>query len=210
MTGVPITRQGQTRHLRQADVVDSRGLPRHVALVRTHPGEHPGELPHEDRAARQARHRQQAGRRNHPRDVGGALPEAGGGGRADHRAGEGLSVTTVKQVHAILSGAFGEAERNGVIPANPCRHARIPARPSGDQLGHEISVWSPGDLRRFLELTPDERHGCLWRFMAMTGVRRGEGAGAPLGRPRPGLNQPAGVDPQGGHRVERGQGHKPV
>ncbi len=86
-------------------------------------------------------------------------------------------MTTVKQVHAILSGAFGEAERDGVIPANPCRHARIPARPSGDQLGHEISVWSPGDLRRFLELTADERHGCLWRFMAMTGVRRGEALG---------------------------------
>lgn len=98
-------------------------------------------------------------------------------GRTDHREGEGLSVTTVRQVHAILSGAFSEAERDGLIAANPCRHARVPARKAGDQLAHEVSPWSTTDVRRFLDVSGSERYGVLWRFLATTGVRRGEALG---------------------------------
>lgn len=83
-------------------------------------------------------------------------------------------MSTVRQIHAILSGTFSEAERDGVIATNPCRHARIPAALSGKELGHEISVWSRVDLRRFLAATECERYGVLWRFLAMTGARRSE------------------------------------
>jgi integrase len=95
-------------------------------------------------------------------------------GRTDHKAGAGLSPASVRQVHAILSGAFSEAERDGLIPNNPCRHARMPARGMAAELGHEMQVWEAPTLRRFLDITASERHGMLWRFLAMTGARRGE------------------------------------
>lgn len=96
------------------------------------------------------------------------------GGRSDHRAGEGLSASTVRQVHAMLSGAFNEAERDGVIAANPCRHVRMPKPDTGGDLDHEAEPWHPSELRRFLTETEADRLGILWRFLAMTGVRRGE------------------------------------
>ena len=48
-------------------------------------------------------------------------------------------------------GAFSEAERDGLIPNNPCRHARMPARGMAAELGHEMQVWEAPTLRRFLE-----------------------------------------------------------
>lgn len=98
-------------------------------------------------------------------------------GRADHRSGEGLSLATVRQVHSILSGAFSEAERDGLIPVNPCRHARVPSARSGEQLAHEIHPWTVGELHTFLDATKDERNGALWSFLAWTGLRRGEALG---------------------------------
>ena len=95
-------------------------------------------------------------------------------GRTDHMAGAGLSPGSVRQVHAILSGAFSEAERDGLILSNPCRHARLPARGMAAELGHEMQVWEARTLRAFLDATEDERHSMLWRFLAMTGARRGE------------------------------------
>lgn len=99
------------------------------------------------------------------------------GGRADHRTGEGLSLATIKQVHAILSGALTEAERDGLITVNPARHARMPAPGQGKELGHEIHTWTAPDLARFLTATEGERYGALWHFLAMTGCRRGEALG---------------------------------
>jgi integrase len=37
-----------------------------------------------------------------------------------------------------------------------------------------MQVWEAPTLRRFLDITASERHGMLWRFLAMTGARRGE------------------------------------
>ena len=42
------------------------------------------------------------------------------------------------------------------------------------ELGHEMQVWEARTLSRFLDITTAERHGMLWRFLAMTGARRGE------------------------------------
>jgi integrase len=61
-----------------------------------------------------------------------------------------------------------------LISNNPCRHARMPARGMAAELGHETQVWEAPTLRRFLDTTASERHGMLWRFLAMTGARRGE------------------------------------
>ncbi len=41
-------------------------------------------------------------------------------GRADHRAGEGLSARTVRYMHTIISAALVDA---GLIPANPANPA---------------------------------------------------------------------------------------
>lgn len=54
-------------------------------------------------------------------------------------------------------------------PANP-RHAR--RRASAPR--KRTRVWSPQDVHTFLEHTKAERLAALWRFLALTGCRRGE------------------------------------
>ena len=48
------------------------------------------------------------------------------GGRADHRAGEGLSARTVRYIHTIISAALRDAVDAGLLPANPARRAHPP------------------------------------------------------------------------------------
>lgn len=96
------------------------------------------------------------------------------GGKAAHKPGVGLSPASVKQVHAILSGAYSEAERDGLVPNSPCRHVRMPAKGIEAELGHEMQVWEASTLRKFIAATEGERYGMLWAFLALTGCRRGE------------------------------------
>jgi integrase len=84
----------------------------------------------------------------------------------------GLSVSTVRLVHAVLSRALRAAERWGRVPRNVARMADPPARGRS-----RAQAWTAGELRRFLEHVQDDRLFPLWRLAATTGMRRGELAG---------------------------------
>jgi integrase len=95
------------------------------------------------------------------------------GGRADHKAGTGLSARTVKYVHAILHSALGAAVDAGLLARNPADKAVPPtareARPP------EMHPWSQEQLGAFLGWSAE--HSSLhtaWALLASTGMRRGE------------------------------------
>jgi integrase len=84
----------------------------------------------------------------------------------------GLSVATVRLVHAVLSRALRDAERWGRVPRNVARMADPPVRGRS-----RAQAWTAGELRRFLEHVQDDRLFALWRLASTTGMRRGELAG---------------------------------
>ncbi|MGK2947424.1 MAG: tyrosine-type recombinase/integrase [Acidimicrobiales bacterium] len=85
---------------------------------------------------------------------------------------KGLSLRTVRYIHTIVSKALSDAERKGLIPRNPARLATPPA--ASATRAPEMTVWTPGELRQFMDATASHHHGTLIRVAAMTGLRRGE------------------------------------
>lgn len=87
-----------------------------------------------------------------------------------HRC-EPLSASSVRQIHAVISGALSAAVRWGWLPFNPAESARIPAKPRPNP-----EPPSPEDAARLIEEAwrQDEQWG-LYLWLAMvTGARRGE------------------------------------
>ena len=87
------------------------------------------------------------------------------------RKGKPLSPRTVDYVHAVLRKAFNDAvHTERLLSSNPVERAKRPKRaPKGPR-----EVWSPGQLRAFLEGTEDHRLHALFWVAAFTGARRGE------------------------------------
>ncbi len=86
------------------------------------------------------------------------------------RASEGgLSPKTVRNTHSMLHKALTDAVRWGHLPRNAASLAAPPkpARP-------EMKVWSPEQLRTFVEFTGDDRLAAAWLLLVTTGMRRGE------------------------------------
>lgn len=84
----------------------------------------------------------------------------------------GLSASSVRLVHAVLSRSLRDAVRWGKLPRNPAAMADPPARARS-----RASSWTAAELRRFLEHVEGDRYFALWRLGATTGMRRGELAG---------------------------------
>lgn len=83
-----------------------------------------------------------------------------------------LSAATIRRIHATLRVALNAALADDLIVRNPAIGVKleVPRRP-------EISVWSAGELRTFLELNQEDGLYAVFLFMSLTGVRRGEAAG---------------------------------
>ena len=94
------------------------------------------------------------------------------GGRV-HGAG-GLSPNTVHHVHVVLHRALRDALKWGYLQTNVAAFAD-PPRASAQH--KELPVWSEQQLHGFLDSVADQRLYPLWRFLAMTGCRRGEALG---------------------------------
>lgn len=94
-------------------------------------------------------------------------------GRADHRAGEGLSPRTVRYIHTIISAALRDAVEDGLLPANPAAKAKPPT--AKQARSPEMHPWTAGQLAAFLGWSREhsELHAA-WRTLAYTGMRRGE------------------------------------
>ncbi len=96
------------------------------------------------------------------------------GGRADHRAGEGLSPRTVRYIHTILSAALRAAVKTRRLARNPAADASPPTAKQAK--APEMHPWTAGQLAAFLGWAREHaRTGFpLWHVLAFTGMRRGE------------------------------------
>jgi integrase len=96
------------------------------------------------------------------------------GGRADHRAGEGLSPRTVRYVHTILSAALGAAVKTRRLARNPAAAASPPTAKQAK--APEMHPWTAGQLAAFLGWAREHAPAGfpLWHALAFTGMRRGE------------------------------------
>jgi integrase len=86
------------------------------------------------------------------------------------RGGKPLRGKSVRNTHALLSKALGDAVRRGHIGANPVAAVDPPAR--DDSV--ERTAWTADEVHRFLAVAEDDRLGAIWRLALATGVRRGE------------------------------------
>ena len=94
------------------------------------------------------------------------------GGRRDGKKG-GLSPKSVRIIHAVLHKALSDARRKGTLARNVAEVADAPKLRSAVKR-QEIKVWTPEELRRFLELAADNRNHAAWFVTSHTGMRRGE------------------------------------
>jgi integrase len=72
----------------------------------------------------------------------------------------------------VIGKALGDAERKGLVQRNVARLASPPSPSSARS--PEMRVWTPDELRAFLEFSAASPHGPLLRVAAMTGLRRAE------------------------------------
>ena len=86
----------------------------------------------------------------------------------------GLSPNTVHHVHVVLHRALRDAVKWGYLQTNAAACAD-PPRASAQHA--ELAVWSEEQLHAFLDSVSEQRLYPLWRFLAMTGCRRGEALG---------------------------------
>lgn len=82
---------------------------------------------------------------------------------------EGLSTSTVQLIHQVLNKCLGDAEREGVLPRNPCRSVDAPRKAV-----FEMRTWSSEQVQTFLRHVSHERLHAMWRLFLTTGMRRGE------------------------------------
>jgi integrase len=81
----------------------------------------------------------------------------------------GLSVSTRRQTHAVLSRALKDAVRWSKLTRNAAKLADPPS-----QSRTRVDAWTAKELSRFLAAAADDRYAALWRLAATTGMRRGE------------------------------------
>jgi integrase len=94
-------------------------------------------------------------------------------GRADYKAGEGLSARTVRYIHTIISAALREAVDSGLLPSNPAAKAKPPT--AKQARSPEMHPWSEDQLRAFLVWAQGNSElAAAWHVLAYTGMRRGE------------------------------------
>lgn len=86
------------------------------------------------------------------------------------RNGAGLSPRTVEYVHAVLRKAFRDAVVDQILPSNPVERAKRP-RQARSEPGR---VWTPEQLRAFLDTASQHRLFAFYRVAAYTGARRGK------------------------------------
>jgi integrase len=83
-----------------------------------------------------------------------------------------LTQGRVRNVHVMLHRALRDATKWGYLPYNHAEDAEPPALK-----GTKRRVWTPEQLRLFVEHVQTDRFYALWLLVATTGLRRGELAG---------------------------------
>jgi integrase len=88
------------------------------------------------------------------------------------RNGRPMARKTVRNVHNILHRALQDALRWGLVARNVASAANPPAGKSPER-----AVWTPAELRTFIEHVRSDRLYAVWMLFATTGMRRSEVAG---------------------------------
>lgn len=93
--------------------------------------------------------------------------------REGGRRGGPLAPKTVRNIHGVLSAAFGFALRKGLIVRNPVVLAETPeaGRPE------TAPPWTRTELRTFIEHVEGDPLEALWWLIPFTGMRRSEALG---------------------------------
>jgi integrase len=94
-------------------------------------------------------------------------------GRVPADFSPGLDPRSVQSVHIMLGRALNDAVKWKYLTENPITHAVRIKRPRRSH-----AVWTPDDLRCFLDTTRTDRLHAMWLLFATTGIRRSEAAGA--------------------------------
>lgn len=89
---------------------------------------------------------------------------------------KGLSPATVRHIHRMLHKALEDAVEWRYLSRNVAA-SRQAKPPTAKGEAQELKAWSAGELKRFLASISENRLVPMWRFMAMTGCRRGEALG---------------------------------
>lgn len=90
--------------------------------------------------------------------------------RLSHPSGQGaVSTATLHRVHATLMSALNTAVRRGLLERNPAATVELPPVPRAT-----VRTWTAAEAARFVEASRTDRWGLLYRFMLVTGMRRGE------------------------------------
>ncbi len=76
---------------------------------------------------------------------------------------------TVQYAATLLRGALEQAVNLELLPSNPSRKVPMPRLERTER-----PVLTPEEARRFLATAETHRFRVLWKFIALTGVRRGE------------------------------------
>jgi hypothetical protein len=123
-------------------------------------------------------------------------------------AAGGLAPKTVYYVHSILHRALRDAVRWGYVVRNVADVADPPKAKTP-----EMRVWTPAQLRAFLDHVRGDRLYAAWLLSATIGMRRGGDPWPALGRPGPGRRPGGGAAtansgglPGAGVGAEDGQG----
>ncbi len=83
-----------------------------------------------------------------------------------------LSPNTVRFIAAVLSSALDYAERKGLVTRNAAKRSDPPRWQR-----RQPRTWTTRELGAFLESVKDENDFALWRFLSLSGCRRGEALG---------------------------------
>ncbi len=86
-----------------------------------------------------------------------------------------LSPRTVRYIHAILRRALSDAVKWNRLARSPADAADPPSLRATRK--RVMRTWSAAELQAFLESVRNDRLAGCWRFLAMTGCRRGEALG---------------------------------
>lgn len=81
----------------------------------------------------------------------------------------GLSRTSTRNVGIVLGRALETAVDWGYLIANPAKKAKKPTREP-----REMRIWTPEQVKAFLQFERDTREYPIWRLALYTGARRGE------------------------------------
>ncbi len=93
--------------------------------------------------------------------------------REGGRDGRPLSAKTVRNIHGVLSAAFGFAVKKGLLTRNPVALAETPDAGRPDT----APPWTAQELRSFINHVDGDRLEALWWMIPFTGMRRSEALG---------------------------------